>query len=231
MTEPAFRITDQEYDPAIPVSGIREHPDNPNQGDVGAISESMDEHGFFGAVGVQRSTGYILWGNHRYRTAEMKGATTVPGFWLDVDDDEAGRILLVDNRASRLATFDERKLVELLTAHARTARGLSGTGYDGDDLDDLIQQLQPPDLGKLAGSGGPGEQDLWPEIKVRVQPSDRQRFYDLTDGASDPSDRGRLLFLLAWADVEMGTEPVCICLPDGTSASPHPACEEHGEAN
>jgi ParB-like nuclease domain len=199
MAEIPFRVASQEFDPEIPVEGIREHPDNPNQGDVGAISESLDEHGFFGAVGVQRSTGYILWGNHRYRTAMIKGAATVPGFWLDVDDDAAGRILLVDNRTTHLATFDERKLVELLTAHARSGRGLAGTGYDGDDLDDLIQALTPPDLRRLAGQGG-GAEDLLPEVKVRVEVADRQRFYDLTDASPDSSDKGRFLYLLGIAE-------------------------------
>lgn len=155
MTAEAFRLAPQEYNPAIPVKDIREHPENYNQGDVGAISESMDEHGFFGAIGVQKSTGHILWGNHRYRTAVMQGAATLPGFWLDVDDDEAERILAVDNRTAALAAPDEQRLVDLLTRRAQTARGLAGTGYDGDDLDGMIAMLNggqmPP--GAPTGAG------------------------------------------------------------------------------
>lgn len=139
-----FNIADQEYDPAIPIDSIREHPDNYNEGDIGAISESLAAHGFYGAVLVQRSTGYILVGNHRHRSMKLSGAETIPGFWLDCDNDEAKRIMAVDNRSAALATVDESKLVELLSAAAANPRGLEGTGYDGDDLDDMIARLNAP---------------------------------------------------------------------------------------
>jgi hypothetical protein len=200
MTENAFRLAAQTYDEAIPLSDLTEHPDNPNQGDIGAIAESLDEHGFYGAVIAQRSTGRILAGNHRYRTAQLKGAPSVPGFWLDCDDDEASRILMVDNRTTHLATFDEAKLVELLTSVAGTPKGLAGTGYDGDDLDDLRQMLNPPDLGKLGGGGGPSEDDLWPVLKFKVPPDRRDRFYEITDDAADTTDAGRFLHLLGAAE-------------------------------
>lgn len=144
MTEPAFRLADQTYDPAIPVDSISEHPENYNEGDVGAISESLAEHGFYGAIGVQTSTRLILFGNHRHRTAVMQGARTLPGFWLDVDDDEARRIMAVDNRSAALARVDEGRLVALLAPLAQSSRGLAGTGYDGDDLDDMVTALQGP---------------------------------------------------------------------------------------
>lgn len=199
--EIAFRIADQEYDPAIQVSSIQEHPANPNFGDVGAISESLDAHGFYGAVIVQRSTSYILAGNHRHRAAAMKGAATVPGFWLDVDDDTASRILVVDNRTTHLATFDEEALVKLLASVATTSRGLAGTGYDGDDLQDLVQQLNPPDLGKLGGSGGGDDgKDLWPVLRFKVPPEVRDRFYQATDPATDQTDEGRFFWLIEQAD-------------------------------
>lgn len=134
-----FRIADQQFDPDIPIASLREHPENYNRGDVGAISESMDEHGFYGAVLVQRSSGRILAGNHRYRTARDKGATTLPGFWLDCDDDEARRLLAVDNRTTHLATFDEAALIALLKQAQDSPRGLAGTGYDQGALAMLIR--------------------------------------------------------------------------------------------
>jgi hypothetical protein len=154
VADTGFKLAEQQFDPAIPVESISEHPANPNQGDIGAISESMDAHGFYGAVLVQASTGYILAGNHRYRAARMKGAASVPGFRLDVDDDTAARILAVDNRTAKLASVDEAKLVELLTGAAMAPRGLAGTGYDGDDLDYMIGLLGGnvnPDAGSDGG--------------------------------------------------------------------------------
>jgi hypothetical protein len=149
MTEPTFRLADQQFDPAIPVGSIQEHPDNYNEGDVGAVAMSLDSHGFYGGVLVQRSTGNIIAGNTRYRTAVIKGAETIPGFWVECDDGEAEEILAVDNRTAALARVDEARLVELLTRRATSERGLAGTGYDGDDLDGLIM--------KLRGKGPPEE--------------------------------------------------------------------------
>jgi len=58
----------------VALSRLKVHPQNANQGDFGAIQESVQENGFFGALTVQRSTGRILAGNHRYEVAKKKRA-------------------------------------------------------------------------------------------------------------------------------------------------------------
>lgn len=154
--EPAFRLAPQQFDPAVPIADVGEHPRNPNEGDVGAISLSMDDHGFYGAILVQRSTGYILRGNHTYRTAVLKGAAAVPGFWLDVDDDEAARIMLDDNHAARLGMDNQAALADLLRALAASDAGLPAT-YDGDDLDNIVAGLEgglPDGFGSLDPDDG-----------------------------------------------------------------------------
>ena len=60
-----------ELDPAVPLGDLRPHPKNPNQGDVGAIVESIETVGFYGTVTAQkprngRKHGRILAGEHRY---------------------------------------------------------------------------------------------------------------------------------------------------------------------
>jgi hypothetical protein len=135
-----FRVAAQEFDPEIAVSSISEHPQNYNRGDMGAIEESMVAHGFLGGIGVQRSTGFILFGNHRYREACKLGAPSLPGFWLDVGDDEAARILAVDNRTSMLAKPDESRLLALLAPLRDQPRGLAGTGYSDQALGDIMRR-------------------------------------------------------------------------------------------
>src|SRR3954469_8056045 len=105
---------DQRYDPAFPIDQLVEHPDNPRRGDEAAIEASMAAHGFFGAVLVQASTGRIIAGNHRTRVARRTGAETIPVLFVDVDDDQARRLLLADNRTNDLATYDDRELAALL---------------------------------------------------------------------------------------------------------------------
>ncbi len=55
---------------------------------------------------------------------------------LDVDDDAAQRIMLVDNKSSDDAGYDESALA-LLVKEAHDARGLEGTGYSIEELEEL----------------------------------------------------------------------------------------------
>lgn len=131
----------------VPLDQLSPHPRNPRQGDVGAIHESIQANGFYGVVIAQRSTGHILAGNHRYLAASHAGATEIPVAWVDVDDDEALRILLADNRTNDLASYDNTALADLLQEIMAEAGTLDGTGYDGDDLDELLRDLSMPDEG------------------------------------------------------------------------------------
>lgn len=124
------QIVSQQYD-VTSVDELRQHPQNPRAGDVELIAESIDVNGFYGAVVAQRSTGYVLAGNHRLLAARKLGIDSLPVLWVDVDDDAARRILLVDNRANDLASYDEAQLVELLQ---ELDNELDGTGYSEADL-------------------------------------------------------------------------------------------------
>ena len=153
-------VIGQRYDPCIPLDRLTEHPANPNQGDEGSVCESLDAHGFYGAVLVQESTGIVFAGNTRLRSARDKGMAGIPGFWCDVDDDTRDRILSVDNEATRRGRNDEERLVALLTGLAQQPRGLEGTGFDGDDLDALIAAMG---AGQGGGPGLNGDPDDVPE--------------------------------------------------------------------
>lgn len=135
----SFHQVEQEYTDA-PIGKVKPHPRNPRQGDVGAIYQSIEANGFYGAIVAQRSTGYILAGNHRYKAAVEAGAKSVPVIWVDVDDETAVRVLLADNRTNDVASYDNAVLAEILTELAN-GPGLEGTGYDGDDLDQIIGDL------------------------------------------------------------------------------------------
>lgn len=135
-----MRVIDQEFDAAIPLDKLQQHPENPRRGDDSAVAESVEVNGFFGGILVQRSTGRVLAGNTRFRVASEEGVEAMPGFWLDVDDETALRILLSDNRTSDLATYDEGALATLLEEVAGSAAGLLGTGYDEAALGALLEE-------------------------------------------------------------------------------------------
>jgi ParB-like chromosome segregation protein Spo0J len=59
----------------VPVKKIIPHPKNARRGNISKIQDSIRHHGFLGALVVQKSTGHILVGNHRYKAAIALGGT------------------------------------------------------------------------------------------------------------------------------------------------------------
>lgn len=132
-------VTDQFE--MVEVGQLIPHPKNPRRGDLTAIRQSINANGFYGAIVAQRSTRYILAGNHRFQAAIAEGARRVPVLWVDVDDAKALRILLADNRTGDLAENDDEQLSSLLSEILQDAGTLTGTGYDPQDLDKLLKSL------------------------------------------------------------------------------------------
>jgi ParB-like chromosome segregation protein Spo0J len=126
----------------LPLGQLVEHPDNARRGNVDAIANSLQAHGQFAPIVVQRSTGYVIKGNHTVRAARQLGWDSLSAVTLDVDDDQAKRILLADNRTSDLGVYDETSLTDLL---ASLGGDLSGTGYDDGDLDARLAALAVED--------------------------------------------------------------------------------------
>ena len=89
------QLSQQDYE-TVPVGRIQPHPDNARRGNLPLIRESIRTNGFVGACVVQRSTGNILVGNHRYLAAIEEGFAEIPVVWVDKSDGEARRLLLAD---------------------------------------------------------------------------------------------------------------------------------------
>jgi len=126
----------------VDLDSIQPHKDNYNHGDAGAISLSLQHHGQYRAIVVSEATGNILAGNHTYKAAQMNGETQmlahlIPG--LSLEDEK--RIMVADNQYARLAYTDDNQLSELLLELQASDDGLTATGYDSDDLDTLLADL------------------------------------------------------------------------------------------
>ena len=127
----------------VDIDSIQAHPKNVRQGDIGAISESLKAHGQYRPIVVDERTGQILAGNHTWKAAKALGWSQIQASIIETkDEDEALRILLADNRSSDLASYDDADLANLLKELANTDEGLTGTAFDGDDLDDLLYKLE-----------------------------------------------------------------------------------------
>jgi hypothetical protein len=94
----------QEY-AIVPVDSLETHPRNVNQGDIGAIYESIGANGFYGAIVARRARGgYLLVTTvtrrpcKGYQAAVQAGLGEVEGLlgskWLDPSDEH--RLLVHD---------------------------------------------------------------------------------------------------------------------------------------
>ncbi len=106
----------------VPTDRLRLHPDNPRRGDVAAIQESLRLHGQFKPIVVNRATREVLVGNHTLIAARELGFSEIAVVFVEVDDEQAKRILVVDNRTSDLAGYDPEALAELLHRSPRRCR-------------------------------------------------------------------------------------------------------------
>ena len=121
----------------VDINGVFPYPMNARQGDIGLISESLGKNGQFRPIVVNKRDNSILVGNHTWKAAKMHGWKEIAVTFVDVDDEAAARIVLVDNRTADLGSYDHVELAEIL----QTLPAFEGTGYTGDDLDDLMQEV------------------------------------------------------------------------------------------
>lgn len=135
----------QRYEATAALDALIEHPRNPRRGKVEVVAESIEANGFYGAIIAQRSTGYVLAGHTRRRALLDEGATGGPVLWLECDDDTALRILLADNQAAAVATWDDRALADLLAELALTDAELAGTGFAPVELSELAADMSLPE--------------------------------------------------------------------------------------
>ena len=134
---------------------LKEYPGNPRKGNIDKIAESLIANGQYKPIVIQESTGYVLVCNHTLKAIKKLGWDFVDVVELDVNDDEAKRIVLADNRTSDESSYDYNLLADML----KSMPTLNGTGYDQAALDQLINGVNGymPDLDvKDMGSRGLG---------------------------------------------------------------------------
>lgn len=124
---------------------------NPRLGSVSDIEDSLRAHGQYKPIVVNIGTftgrpHEVLAGNHTvkaFRNLQEREPgdprwRTVHAYLIDVDDDRAERIVLVDNRTSEKGGFDDAMLADML----KGLPDLAGTAYTDDDLAELVASLE-----------------------------------------------------------------------------------------
>jgi ParB-like chromosome segregation protein Spo0J len=158
-----------------PLSKIVKAPRNPREHDLGAIHESIARFGFVSPIIINEKTGRLVVGHGRVDALRQLQADGTPppdrvirdgDEWLVpvihgiefADEQDAEAFLLADNRTSELSGWIESDLAAILREHAETERGLAGIGYDGDDLDEMLQRITGEGP-QLSGDTQPFERD------------------------------------------------------------------------
>ena len=119
----------------VPLSELRRYPQNPREGDIGAICESLRVLGQYRPIVVNKRNNQILKGNHTASAASALGWKEIAVAWVDVDDEQATRIVLADNRTADKATYDN----DLLVSAVGSLKSLEGSGFDSEDLTDIVK--------------------------------------------------------------------------------------------
>src|SRR5690606_34646353 len=136
---------------AYPIDRLRPYHRNPRRGNIAVIAESLKTLGQYRPIVVNAGThtgrpDEVLAGNHTLLAARELGWVSIDGVTVDVDDDTAARIVLVDNRSNDLAGYDDEVLAGLLS----DLPDLTATGYTDEDLEALLDDIGR-DSGGIAG--------------------------------------------------------------------------------
>ena len=195
----------------VPLDDVKPWPGNPRNGDIAELKKSISKNGFYGCVIVQRSTGFVIAGNHRRQALEDMGSDVIPVLYVDVDDTEAARLALADNRTSDLAMYDDEQLFALLDHLVQTTDSLEGTGYDRASYELLLQGMEGDQVGGVRQGLTPEERiDSYNELDIRsiILPYGGHEYEAVANG---------LMQLRREHDLDSNADVVAMLVRDATS--------------
>jgi len=134
----------------VPIGDLKKYPNNPNVGgSEEAVNESLRELGQYMPLRVQKSTMYILGGNHTYDELVKLGATEAACFLYDVDDVEAKKIVVGDNHIGTLANIDRYILADLMVSLPDPR----GTGITEEEMS-VMERMHASAMKEMEDLGG-----------------------------------------------------------------------------
>lgn len=149
---------------AIPLDELHRAKENPKGHDERVILESFEKHGYAAPIVLDERTGRMVAGHGRLDGLEVlherdpqsppdgvtllddgRWAAFVVRGWRSRNDEQARQYLLVDNRAGELGGWEREQLADMLGPMAERD-ALAGTGFERQDVDDLLDSLRPPEF-------------------------------------------------------------------------------------
>jgi len=134
---------------------------NPKQHDIGVLHQSIERFGFVAPLIRNETTGKLVGGHGRIETLRQKYQINrdepPKGIKMDEEfnwlvpvvtgiefqnDDEADAYLIADNRLVELGGWEVPELQDLLANVMNATGTLEGVGYDAEDLQNLLEDVQ-----------------------------------------------------------------------------------------
>jgi ParB-like chromosome segregation protein Spo0J len=139
---------------------------NPKDHDLGVLYQSMKRFGFTNPIIMNESTGKLLAGHGRLQTLQMMkdngddapkridvakdiGDERIETWYVPVlygvsidNVNEAQAYLIADNRLTELGGWKPMDLMDSLTEILEETGNLDGTGYDLDDVEDILSDME-----------------------------------------------------------------------------------------
>jgi DNA modification methylase len=149
----------------VPIGQLKPWDKNPrnNADAVARVAASIKRFGFGAPIVARRADHQIIAGHTRLLAAQKLGLSQVPVRFLDLDPVDAKLLALADNKLGEIAEWNEPQLAEILAELKLEDADLFATGFDNQEIDRLLAQLNAtalsdvveppvPELPKIARS-------------------------------------------------------------------------------
>jgi len=132
---------------AVEIGELNPWERNPRVNDIASkkLAQYIQKDGWGAPIVAQKSTGRIIAGHTRWKAAHILGLERVPVHFLDVDDRQADRLALADNKLAEIADWHLPSLTAILEEHGLEDAGLMG--WDTTELEKMAAEI--PDFGPL----------------------------------------------------------------------------------
>ena len=147
----------------VKIGTLKPHPKNPRihpDAALERLGKSIKEYGWTNPVLVS-SDGFILAGHARVKAAKLVGISKAPIIRLPLEGARAEAYLVADNKLQEMTEWDFPKLSEILAEVDVANIDIEVTGFDQQEIDELLSRLHQPGEGQT-------DEDAVPDVKDAI---------------------------------------------------------------
>lgn len=174
-----------------PLSKLVGMPRNPKAHNIGDIHQSYDRFGFVHRIVCNEVTGHIVAGHGRVEALRQRKVLNlglpegvvekpddwyVPTDWVNIPEKEEEALAIALNKIGE-GEWKEDETAQILADLAAQDK-LEGTGFDGDDVDQMLKKLTPM-IAKEVLDDFAKEQENWQWMRVKVRVETYKKFNNI----------------------------------------------------